>query len=128
VISRTGRAGRRLLRGALRSLGFLVYAAIAVALSILLVYFYRDWNPGGSSGYTGLPGVFLVVEPLVVLGVWVGLWAYARRRLGWAAVFALAAALGPWGINVTLAAVPIALAVCLFAVASSGAISRRRGA
>jgi hypothetical protein len=86
---------------------------VAATITILLPGFYAEWNPGGRSGYTDLPSIFLVIEPLVVVAGWVAVWAWLRRRWTLAGLCLLMTVFGPWGINFVLAVVPLSFGILL---------------
>lgn len=110
----------------LHAFALIVTIAVAVTLTLLLPNFYAEWNPGGRSGHTGLPTIFLFIEPLVAVAGWVALWALFRRRLLIPAAFLALAVFGPWGINVELAVVPLALAFVLVLVSLGVRLARSR--
>jgi hypothetical protein len=118
---------RALLGAMLYGAGLVVTAALALAMSVLLAFFYQEWNPGGTSGYVGLPSVFLVIEPVIVLAAWIAVWAWLQRRWLLAGLCVLATTFGPWGINITLALVPLSLGPVLLIVALTQRLARPAG-
>lgn len=101
----------RFLGATLYRAGLILSAAVAVTLSVFLPAFYREWNPGGTSGYVGLPSIFLVIEPLIVVAAWIAVWAWLRRRWILSGLCLLATIFGPWGINFVLAVIPLGLGI-----------------
>jgi hypothetical protein len=99
----------RFVRAGLYGSGFVLTSTVAATLTIFLPAFYAEWNPGGRTGYVDLPAVFLFIEPLAVAAAWVGVWAWLRRRWLISTLCLFAAAFGPWGINLELAVIPLAL-------------------
>jgi hypothetical protein len=131
--SSSQKPARALLGTVLFGAGLVVTAALALAMSVFLAFFYQEWNPGGTSGYVGLPSVFLIIEPLIVLAAWIAVWAWLQKRWLIAGLCLLATTFGPWGINITLAVVPITLGPLLLIVAliqrlarPSGSVAKKR--
>jgi hypothetical protein len=120
-----GRPLRRILAAALHGSAFVPTAAVAVTLTLSLPGFYGDWNPGGRSGYTNLPSIFLIIEPLVVIAAWGAVWAYLRRSWTLAGLCLLVSVFGPWGINFVLALIPLSLGLLLLVVALTNSVAAR---
>jgi asparagine N-glycosylation enzyme membrane subunit Stt3 len=93
-----------------RNLGALLGLGLALSVTTLVVYFFRDWEPRDWSGW-------LIIQPVVAVAAWLGFAAWLTERWALAAVCFLVTVIAPWGFLYVGALLALGLAIVAIVLA-----------